>query len=417
MARSLLRPRSRSVNQSAEKSRHPGRSVPSAYTTSIDIRSPARREVEAAKTFGAVTSSLSIDHRGRSETVCVDVPLGVPDSHDADTISWFNTFPFIPSSFVVGGGSTRLIGLSLTSTNVFSAFQTSSLDLIPVWENNPTGITLIAGNGEVTVGSPNAPDNSNQDDDAPYGWILGTSDRASLATWLGTYTGDSVTLRLCGATVQYHRVQADRTYDAASYTAAVMILALRSMITADNTFGAASYTTTAQVRVPDRLEVTADQTYSAPAYTTTLTLAQRHPLTASVAYAAASYADVVAAIRNPARLPVTATTTFPAFTVASTVQSRAPPRHQVELVAYTEPAPTYAASVQRTDELQLSDFPGQTLTADWLVLLQRTTTGTRLYRSSARNGSDTPLGWRYRDRLDERTAHRDQDYKQHEPAD
>ena len=168
----------------------------------IEIRAPARLEVIAGGDFPAVFADAPVESRDTARHVveasfemCVDVPLGIPDTYSTSGISYTNSFPFIPASVLVGGQA-QMILLDFR-TNGIGAFQLHIGELLPSVETGMNTLRLVAANGVLELNGPDAPGNSINDESNPYDWRMAQMDRDRLGAWLATYTGGEVTLRIC----------------------------------------------------------------------------------------------------------------------------------------------------------------------------------------------------------------------------
>ena len=384
--------------------------APSA-TAAVQSRTPARAEVTATTTFAASSAATSLVRTKRLEAECADIPMGVPDSHDATSILFQSVFPFVPTSFVVGGGSTRLIQLAFNSANGLSNFETIGPDLISEWEQSPAAIHLIAGNGAVALGGPDALDNTADDDSAPYAWSMGTQDRADLAAWLATYAGDAVTLRICGATTNYLKVAASRTLPATVSTVALSktSVVVRQALQCSVAYVAAGYTAALQTRTPARHVITASR--SSPAVSATTTLNHHEQLTGDKTLPVLA-GTVALQTRAPARRVVAVSRTFPApiatvavlsespltasagygnITTAATVLTRAPARLSIAADRAFGAFTSALDLLKLEPRLTLADFNAGNLRVDALALITRRGTGSVLWnRAGSRfGGSDT----------------------------
>ena len=368
-------------------------------------------EIQAGKTLPVLSASATLRTR-RDEQQCADIPMGVPDSHDATSILFQSVFPFVPTSFVVGGGSTRLIQLAFDSANGLANFETIGPDLISEWEQSPAAIHLIAGNGAVALGGPDALDNTADDDSAPYAWSMGTQDRADLAAWLATYAGDAVTLRICGATTNYLKVSASRTLPATVSTVALSktSVVVRQALQCSVAYVAAGYTAALQTRTPARHVITASRSFPAAAATTTLN--HHEQLTGDKTLPVLA-GTVALQTRAPARRVVAASRTFPApiataavlsespltasvgygnITTAATVLTRAPARKLLTADRAFGAFTSALDLLKLEPRLTLADFNAGNLRVDALALITRRGTGSVLWnRAGSRFGGNDTL--------------------------
>ena len=170
--------------------------------TDVDIRLPARHAAEASRTFpvqdeaaevnkrdtprhsieaattvppasatSTVEKKISIDGAlvfgGIAGPECVDLSYGIPTSHSTTEIFFNSTFPVVPASVLVGDSSTIIIQFALNASNGTASLQLLSGEFLAEIERLPNAFRLVAGNGEVSIGGPDAPGNIGLDPDNP----------------------------------------------------------------------------------------------------------------------------------------------------------------------------------------------------------------------------------------------------------